>query len=273
LILGIETATRAGSVALVRATAGSAGAPSLGSADAPSFEALAESRFGETGASASEILPALDGCIARIGARSSEIELIAVSVGPGSFTGLRVGLATAQGLALGLGAPLAGVGTLEALAAAAIADGGPIGADDVLCACLDARRGEVYAALYRSSESWPGVERLTEEAAYAPAELIVCLRSAIASTRGVGELVFVGDGAERHHGEIVAPVTAAAKRVSFRATAPRAAIVAQLGYERFRNHGPDAPAALVPRYTRASEAEIKRQQRLAGAQAGSGDQR
>jgi len=273
LILGIETATRAGSVALVRAATGPADAPSLGSADAPSFEALAESRFGETGASASEILPAIDGCIARIGARSSEIGLIAVSVGPGSFTGLRVGLATAQGLALGLGAPLAGVGTLEALAAAAIADGGPIGADDVLCACLDARRGEVYAALYRSSESWPGVERLTEEAAYAPAELIVCLRSAIASTRGVGELVFVGDGAERYRGEIVVPLTAAVNRVSFRATAPRAAIVAQLGYERFRNHGPDAPAALVPRYARASEAEIKRQQGLSGAQGGSGDQR
>ena len=272
MILGIETATRAGSVALVRATARSADAPSSGSADAPSFEALAESRFGETGASASEILPAVDGCIARIGARSSEIELIAVSVGPGSFTGLRVGLATAQGLALGLGAPLAGVDTLAALAAAAIADGGPIGADDLLCACLDARRGEVYAALYRSSESWPGVERLTEEATYAPAELIACLRSAIASTRGVGELVFVGDGAERHRGEIVEPLTAAVNRVS-RATAPRAAIVAQLGYERFRNHGPDAPAALVPRYARASEAEIKRQQGLAGAQGGSGDQR
>lgn len=265
MILGIETATRAGSVALLRATAGSG--------DAPSFATLAEARFGETGASASEILPAMDGCMDRIGARSSEIELIAVSIGPGSFTGLRVGLATAQGLALGLGAPLAGVGTLGALAAAAIADGGPIGADDLLCACLDARRGEVYAALYRFSQSWPGVERRSEEAAYAPAELIACLRSAIGATRGVGEIVFVGDGAERYRAEIVAALSATANRVSFRATSPSAAIVAQLGWERFRDHGPDAPAAMVPRYARASEAEIKREEALVGARAGRGNQR
>jgi tRNA threonylcarbamoyl adenosine modification protein YeaZ len=262
LILGIETATRAGSVALLRAGAG-AGA---GREDAPPLAVLAESRFGATGAAGAEILPALDDCLARAGAVMGEIRLIAVSIGPGSFTGLRVGLATAQGLALGIGAALVGVATLDALAAAALRDVHPAGAEDVLCGCLDARRGEVYAALYRRSEGWPGLERVTDDAALAPAELLARVRAEL-STRGVGRIVFVGDGVERHRGEIVAPLEAAATRVFLAPTQPRAEAVARLGYERFCTHGADAPAEIVPRYTRAPEAEIKRRQALASGPA------
>jgi tRNA threonylcarbamoyl adenosine modification protein YeaZ len=240
LILGIETATRAGSVALLRAGAG-AGA---GREDAPPLAVLAESRFGATGAAGAEILPALDDCLARAGAVMGEIRLIAVSIGPGSFTGLRVGLATAQGLALGIGAALVGVATLDALAAAALRDVHPAGAED----------------------GWPGLERLTDDAALAPAELLARVRAEL-STRGVGRIVFVGDGVERHRGEIVAPLEAAATRVFLAPTQPRAEAVARLGYERFCTHGADAPAEIVPRYTRAPEAEIKRRQALASGPA------
>jgi tRNA threonylcarbamoyladenosine biosynthesis protein TsaB len=75
-------------------------------------------------------------------ARAGEpVDRIAVGVGPGSFTGIRIGIATAQGLARGLGVPLVGVSTLDALAAAA---GGLVGAARPWLAVLDARRGEVF---------------------------------------------------------------------------------------------------------------------------------
>jgi tRNA threonylcarbamoyladenosine biosynthesis protein TsaB len=75
--------------------------------------------------------------MAQAGVRFDEIDLIAVTVGPGSFTGLRVGLAFAEGLQLATGAPLAGIGTLEALAASA-------GDEGLRAGVIDARRGQVY---------------------------------------------------------------------------------------------------------------------------------
>lgn len=90
----------------------------------------------------------------------AEVERIAVGVGPGSFTGLRIGIATAKGLAQGLGVELVGVGTLEALARGAAA------ADRPVLAALDARRGELFAALYG-----PGGEPIWQPFVAAPSEL------------------------------------------------------------------------------------------------------
>jgi tRNA threonylcarbamoyladenosine biosynthesis protein TsaB len=254
LILGIETATRAGSVALVRADAGGV------------REILAESNFGESGASAAEILPAFEDCLGRAGTPESTIDAIAVSIGPGSFTGLRVGLATAQGLALGTGAKLIGVPTLDALARVALDDAESARLGDIVCTCLDARRGEVYATLHLVSAEG-SLERLGEDVALAPAALTEWVERTLA-TQSVEAVRFIGDGAERYGVEIVEAVRRSVRSVTLVDARPRAATIALLGEVLLEARGPDEPAAMVPRYARASEAETKRQQALARAEAG-----
>jgi tRNA threonylcarbamoyladenosine biosynthesis protein TsaB len=90
--------------------------------------------LGERASRAATVLEDLDALLRQAGAHTREVDALAVGIGPGSFTGVRVGLATARGLALALGIPVAGVSTLDALAA------GAPGALPV----IDARRGEVF---------------------------------------------------------------------------------------------------------------------------------
>jgi len=124
MLLALETSAERGGVALFE------GGESLGEADVPERERHAAS-----------LLVCLDGLLARVGRRLDEVDRIALAIGPGSFTGLRIGLATALGLAFGTPRKLVPVPTLAALAFQARVSG--------LCApLLDARRGEVYAGLY-----------------------------------------------------------------------------------------------------------------------------
>ena len=93
--------------------------------------------------SAERLLPMIAELLAEAGWQRRDIERLGVSVGPGSFTGLRVGIACAQGLALGLGIPLLGVTSLRAMARAV-----PDSIPGVRCPCLDARRNEVFSGGY-----------------------------------------------------------------------------------------------------------------------------
>ncbi|MGZ4268994.1 MAG: tRNA (adenosine(37)-N6)-threonylcarbamoyltransferase complex dimerization subunit type 1 TsaB [Solirubrobacteraceae bacterium] len=121
-----------------------------------------------------ELLPLARAVLAEAGADLAAVERIAVGVGPGTFTGLRIGIATARALAQASGAALAGVSTLRALAAAAAHDG-PV------LAVLDARRGEAFAA------AWEGDRELLAPVAVAP--------EALAGLCGAGPWLAVGDGA------------------------------------------------------------------------------
>ena len=124
-----------------------------------------------------------------------EIDRIAVGVGPGSFTGLRVGIATAQGLARSSGVELTGVCTLDALAAGMIRIPGE-DFDRVICA-IDARRGQVFAAVYDGRD--PGIPRRLVEP-------FVCDPSALTDQLGVleGSLVALGSGALRFRADFEA---------------------------------------------------------------------
>jgi len=133
LVLGIETATVMGGVALV-----SGGGELLGEITLRNHESHSE-----------RILPAAEWLLKALGFLPRELAAIAVSQGPGSFTGLRAGIAAAKGLAFSLAVPLFGIPTLEALAANAPPGAGPV------CAVLDARRGEVFRALFHRSSAGP----------------------------------------------------------------------------------------------------------------------
>lgn len=141
LVLGIETATVLGGVALV-----SGGGELLGEITLRNAESHAE-----------RILPAAAWLFSTLGFGASELAAVAVSQGPGSFTGLRAGIATAKGLAFALGVPLYGVSTLDALAAGAAPGAGTV------CALFGARRGEVFRAFFAVGREGPqrlGPDRL-----------------------------------------------------------------------------------------------------------------
>jgi len=166
--------------------------------------------------------------LAAAGRSWSDVDRIAVGIGPGSFTGLRIALATARGVAAARGLPLVGVSTLRALAE-------PAGDRPVL-AVIDARRGEAFVALYRSSEE------LVAPCVCTPEQL-----AALAARRAAGAQA-VGDGALRFRellegaGVEVAPAASALHRVS-------AAAICRLV------RGGSATEA-VPAYLRAPDAEL-----------------
>ncbi|MBI2218114.1 MAG: tRNA (adenosine(37)-N6)-threonylcarbamoyltransferase complex dimerization subunit type 1 TsaB [Candidatus Rokubacteria bacterium] len=163
-----------------------------------------------------------------------DLEALAVAVGPGSFTGLRIGLGTVKGLAVATGVPVAAVPTLDAMAASL-----PFAALPV-CPVIDARKGEVYASRYRWDAS--RMRREWDYLALAPDELAARIDT---------PTILVGDAATtiRSPWARVAPP---ARR------APSPGCVGQLGLERLRR-GECVPAAdLVPLYLRPSEAELKR---------------
>lgn len=224
LILGIETATARGGVALVSGEGEIVGETTL----------LSEEGHSE------RILPALEQLLKLQGLTPGALTAVAVSSGPGSFTGLRTGIATAKGLAFSLRLPLYGIPTLEALAA-----GAPSGAGFV-CACLNARRGEVYRSLFRAGPAGP--VRLGPDA-------IVAARAFAAELPE--DCLIIGDlpprwsewSATRNRRWHPAPAIA---------NHPRAAAVALLGLEALRQGRPSELGSLQPRYVRPPDAVVRR---------------
>ena len=180
------------------------------------------------------LMAAIDQLLTDAGWTARDLEGLAVSVGPGSFTGLRVGLSTVKGLALALSVPVTAVPTLDAMAAML-----PFAALPV-CPVLDARKREVYASRYR----WDGLamRREWDYLAIAPDEL----------DRRLDEpVIVVGDGAD----SIRSPL---AHRIVPPRRGPAPAVVGALGHARLAIGETVAAAELVPIYLRPSEAELKR---------------
>jgi len=191
---------------------------------------------------AESLLPGIDAVLREASLALGDIEGFAVSIGPGSFTGLRVGLATVKGLCFGNERPVAAVPTLAALGAGAADDGLPV------VGLLDAQRGEVYAALFR----FPGPEALPEEGEPA---LGVYTPDALAA-RLPERCHLVGEGlgvcGERLR-ELGGPgVVLGAPR------AARAFDVGRLGRRMLARGEGMAAADLVPRYVRRAQAEVDR---------------
>jgi tRNA threonylcarbamoyladenosine biosynthesis protein TsaB len=176
--------------------------------------------------------------MAASGVRIEDVHLFAVAAGPGSFTGLRVGIATVQGLALALGRRVVAISVLDALARSLTADGAHI------APWVDAQRGQVFAALYAPD----GRTILARPTARPPADTLAAWRPLAAPP----EVHFIGDGAVRY-----ADTLADAAGLS---PPPRLApVIGRLAAE-----DPDAavlPHAVIPIYIRRPDAELARDRR------------
>lgn len=214
-VLAIDTSTLLGSVACV-----------VGGELRAEVSARVSARHGET------VFTLLEQVLAHAELDRGEVELIACGLGPGSFTGTRVGVAAAKGLALALDRPLVGVSTLRALALAA--------PGERLAPVVDAHKGEVFVAVFeRTAEGL--VERAA--AAHGPPEAMRALVDA-----HPGSVIF-GSGARRYPEAFPAALPPLFD-------APRAAAIAFEAVERFTREGPDDRATLEPIYLRPSDAKL-----------------
>lgn len=241
LILSIETATRAGSVAVSRG------------------RALLSSRTGDaTRSHSTDLLESIREALAEAGYSLRDVELFAVALGPGSFTGLRIGVATAKGLASTLERKAVGVPTLNALALAA-------GRSERVAALLPAGRGELFAQSFRVEEPFK-VMPLDEPVHVAPAILLE-------KYRGLRPIRWIGEGAFAQRDKIRA--VAEEEGISFiekniedvkglkdvweLAGLPEnlAAYVGMLAFEKQKSHETSEPEELRAIYVRPSDAELK----------------
>ena len=178
-----------------------------------------------------------------------DVDLLAVAVGPGSVTGLRVGIATMQGLAVALGRPLLGVSSLEALARCAVEEHGD--PTSTISVWVDAWRGEAYTGLYRHGQE---VRPVTVGA---PADALAALAEID------GPVLLVGDGAALHRSLIEERL---GRRAIFAATMqPKLApTIARIASARAAAGERSLPDAIIPLYVRRPDVERARDARRVG---------
>lgn len=172
----------------------------------------------------------------------ADLSLVAVDVGPGLFTGMRVGIAAAQSLAWALDIPVAPVCSLDALVL------NVEWSEDAVVTAIDARRGEVYWCLHKVRTSGAGWVRVTEPVVTSPEDLAVHLADR------AEPVTCVGTGIERHRD--IFEAVPFARCAESAARYPRASAVAQLGRAIVAADTAVAADAVVPLYLRAPDAEI-----------------
>jgi len=223
-MLGIDTAGRSGSVALVDET-----------------QVLASFYLRQAPPFSSHLMRLVDAVFAQVGCPLSDLGGVAVSLGPGGFTSLRVGLATAQGLAMATGKPLVGCSTFEALVAMTA------GWQGIVCPMLEARRGEVYAAFYCRQETTvcevrPGMVTTPDA---------LC-------TLVTERTLFLGSGVRVYRTLLASTLGAHAVCLESVAEGELAASVAHLGQARLHYASTVARQTLTPLYIRAADARLPR---------------
>lgn len=238
-VLGIDTATLTASVAVIRGD-----------------ELLAAGQS-SVNTHSQRLLGLVDEALRAASLTLADLDGIAIGAGPGSFTGLRIGMATAKGLAFAADKPLWAVSSLAAMAGSASADGDAYAdrADTLVVPILDARRMEIFAGFYRLDGS--DVESLGDELVIAPKALGAALSRVFAAT-GLTRAVALGDGVGVYREELtqLSATLGSEGELAFieGPDTPPAAAVARLAV---RGEQRDLVIDGAPSYIRLSEAEIK----------------
>lgn len=222
LVLAIETSTKVGGVAIVSEKG-----------------IISEMRLNVSIEYSERLLPEIDHLLSISRLSINDIDLFAITKGPGSFTGLRVGMSTVKGLAFATEKPVVTVSTLEALAWNTPLTAFPV------CPVIDARRGQVFTALFRWNGD--GYLRLMEDSVINRTEL----KDTIKAITGDERFIIIGDGARFYSDE---------KSFNFAPTEknyPSPACVGFLGLRLAVNGISEDPVKIIPRYLRRSQAEEK----------------
>lgn len=187
------------------------------------------------------LMAAIRAVLDKNGLQPAALDALVVTRGPGSFTGLRIGISTVKGLAAAAGKPLVGVSTLEVLARQAPADAGQV------CPMIDARRREVYWSVYRRGAA--GLVQTGPEKAGPAIDV---------QFGGDEECLFIGNGAQLYAQALKDRFPGTFRMVDPDRHALRPSVVAHLGALRFRQGFTDDPHGFSPIYLRKSDAELAR---------------
>jgi tRNA threonylcarbamoyladenosine biosynthesis protein TsaB len=223
IILGIETATMTGGLALI-----------------DEEKLISEYTLNMKTTHSSRLMPALDWILKDASLNKNQINGIAISIGPGSFTGLRIGLATAKGLAMGLNIPLVTVPTLDALA---------YNVSYVpyqICPIQDARKKEVYSAIFRYENGI--ITRKSPYQVISPDELINQINE---------KTIMLGDGLNIYGELFREKLGEFAIFANNSQRLPRASVIAELGLAKLKAGEITDLASSEPLYIRRADAEIK----------------
>ena len=187
-----------------------------------------------------QLMPAIDYVLKTVGLAPGQLDGFAVALGPGSFTGLRIGMSTVKGLAAATSKPIVGVPTLEAMAW-----NFPF-CPHLICPLIDARMKEVYAAWFRAKAG--AVVRHSEDMVLPPFVLLEDVKE---------EVLVFGSGAQIYREEIEKIMGNLVRFASPEIMGARASIVGMLAVEKMRRHEVSDADSLEPLYIRESQAQMK----------------
>ncbi len=227
-ILAIDTSTMLGGIAIMDESG-----------------LIAESRLNVKSTHSERLMTEIEHCLRQSGLSIPDIDVFAVATGPGSFTGLRIGLSTVKGFSYATGKPIVSVPTLEALAWNFPYSRYPV------CTMLDARKKEVYAALF----AWENncLTKIINEASVNPEEF---MRRYLLPAN-YQKIIFAGEGTIIYKDEIIRAMGEKAVFAPYEKTVPSPANVAAIGLKKALLNEFSDPISLTPIYIRKSEAEVK----------------
>ena len=226
-ILGIDTSTACGSVGLI-----------------DDEQVISEYLLNLPVTHSERLLGAIELVLREAHYALGDLDGWAISLGPGSFTGLRIGVSTVKGLAVATRKPVAGISTLDVLASQISPT------PNLICPILDARKGEVYAAFYRYEEG-NSLKRLSTYQAIRPEDLVKKIQ---------GKIVFIGNGAKTYRDYLWDSLQSNAIFLPSPLNLPLGSMVAKWGSELLQKREFLDLSTFTPIYVRPSEAEIKWQE-------------
>jgi tRNA threonylcarbamoyladenosine biosynthesis protein TsaB len=244
IILGIDTSTNQGSVAI-----------------AEDGRLLSESFLSSNNSYSKTLINSVNDLLEKCKIGINNIDGFAVSIGPGSFTGLRIGLSTCKGFHLATEKPIIPVGTLDAMVESFLSDPESLKSSLAarhppllfLCPIINAKKSEVYASIYRYKEG--EMRKISDDMAISPERLCQKINK---------PAIFFGDGVRQYRDLIKEKLNGPADFFNGASKNFLAASIAVIGGRKLERGDIEDSTALKPRYIRRSEAEIKLEEKEGG---------